>query len=153
MKRILLTALLIIFLTGPLLRCQGRPEEMRYLADLLRGWWVGTEQQPETPLQLEMRGYWTLGGHFLELELTAKREGEIVDIEKLIFGWDCAEKAYRCWYFNSKGERKESLWRLQQDNFIVEVSKPNNSLKLEREGSMLLFSFNGKLRTYHLKQR
>lgn len=153
MRKIEIIGFITLFLASCAFPNQNRPEEMRTLAESFRGSWVGSIENQEAGLDLKMWGKWTLGGHFLELEIVSRREEQIVDVEKFIFGWEALEKAYKCWYFNSKGESQTSIWQWKNGDSILQSSQPDNYFKLEENGSKLKIAINGKIIVFRLRNQ
>jgi hypothetical protein len=152
-----------------ILEAVNRPEQMKTLADLLRGKWKGADQtQPEN--RFEMQGNWILDGHFVSLEVLTMKGDSVIFMEKFIFGWDSNKQAYTCFYFNSSGVTGKSLWT-KKDNSLemlkgqskkeasgMEPSNPefpvsNGSITLQKHGAQLVFNFADRKILFHIVGR
>ncbi|MCK4765930.1 MAG: hypothetical protein KAW12_27265 [Candidatus Aminicenantes bacterium] len=142
----------LFFCNFTALSAGNRPEEMKTLADMLRGTWAGKIEQQENKT-LEMWGNWILDGHFVELVLMTKEKGNTLYIEKFIFGWKKAAQVYSCRYFNSSGESRTSSWSKKGTAAIVQSNNADHFLKLQHQGGKLLFCFNGRKMVLFLKNR
>ncbi len=137
----------------PLRSEANRPDQMRQLAELLRGTWNGTLVPDQADVSLDMWGRWILSGHFLELEIVTKNKSKIVKAGKFIFGWKDSENAYSCYYYDSSGEFHSSLWSRKDGFIMVRQDDPNQFLKQGEGEGRLVFHFNGIQMIFQLSSR